>query len=91
MQGRPDDPAGGLPWIGPFVFGTDGKGRENLIVHSGGMRQPVQGRTPSATDAIAPLPSPDHLHMNGPEIFTFALRVVPQAVKELLEPRREDD
>jgi len=85
VQRRPDAPASDLPWIGPFVFGTDGRGMENLIVHAGGMRQPAQGRTSSGPDAIAALPSPDHLSMNGPEIFTFALRAVPQAVKELLE------
>lgn len=69
VRGRPDAPAGGLPWIGPFVFGTDGQGMDNLIVAGGGMRRPR---------------SANHLYMNGPEIFTFALRVVPQAVKALL-------
>jgi len=72
VQGRRDRPPGDLPWVGPFVFGTDGKGAENLIVPAGGLRRPAEGR------ALG------HLYMNGPEIFTFALRVVPQAVGELL-------
>lgn len=84
VRGRPDAPAGGLPWIGPFLFGTDGKGMENLIVSTGGMRRPAQGPMPPCTDATVSARSPDHLYMNGPEIFTFALRVVPQAVKALL-------
>ncbi|HEY7329093.1 MAG TPA: ketoacyl-ACP synthase III [Gemmataceae bacterium] len=79
VQARPDAPPDGLPWIGPFVFGTDGKGMENLIVPAGGMRRPHREQTSSAS-----LPSGDHLSMNGPEIFTFALAVVPQAVHTLL-------
>jgi len=78
VQARPDA-SGGLPWIGPFVFGTDGKGKENLIVARGGMRRPAE----SAADARGRFPN--HLHMNGPEIFTFTLRAVPRAVAELLE------
>jgi 3-oxoacyl-[acyl-carrier-protein] synthase-3 len=82
--GRADAPPGDLPWIGPFVFGTDGKGMDNLIVPTGGMRRPDRGRTPTVHDAGARPPFPDHLYMNGPEIFTFTLRAVPQAVKQLL-------
>jgi 3-oxoacyl-[acyl-carrier-protein] synthase-3 len=67
-------PPGDLPWIGPFVFGTDGKGKDNFILPSGGMRRLAALRSPS----------PDHLVMNGPEIFTFTLRAVPQAVHALL-------
>lgn len=66
-----DDRAG----IGPFVFGTDGQGRDNLIVRAGGLRQRSGGPE-------------DNFYMNGPEIFTFALRVVPPAIKELLEKAR---
>jgi 3-oxoacyl-[acyl-carrier-protein] synthase-3 len=84
VQGRHGRPPSGLPWIGPFVFGTDGKGMENLIVPAGGMRQPAQGRRAPGEDATAPVRSPDYLYMNGPEIFTFALRAVPQAVQALL-------
>jgi 3-oxoacyl-[acyl-carrier-protein] synthase-3 len=77
VQARDDAPAGSLPWIGPFVFGTDGKGMNNLIVAKGGMRQ--------ESAAVTTNGSADHLHMNGPEIFTFTLNAVPQAVKNLLE------
>ena len=79
VQARPDAQPDGLPWIGPFVFGTDGKGMENLIVPAGGMRRPHREQTSPAS-----LPSRDHLSMNGPEIFTFALAVVPHAVHTLL-------
>ena len=36
----PDDQG---PAIGPFVYGTDGRGAKNLIVKTGGMRSPVAG------------------------------------------------
>ncbi len=75
VQARHDASPGSLPWIGPFVFGTDGKGADNLIVRAGGMRQ-RSAQPASEADAC--------LFMNGPEIFTFTLRAVPQAVHDLL-------
>jgi 3-oxoacyl-[acyl-carrier-protein] synthase-3 len=74
VQARPDAAADGLPWIGPFIFGTDGQGKENLMVAQGGMRQ----RGSSGDNGNG------HLHMNGPEIFSFTLRAVPQAVRQVL-------
>jgi len=73
-------------WIGPFIFGTDGTGADNLIVHTGGMRQ----RWSSGTGAVGRdeqgnLRTPDSLYMNGSEIFTFTLRVVPDSVRALLK------
>jgi 3-oxoacyl-[acyl-carrier-protein] synthase-3 len=85
VEARDDAPADGLPWLGPFVFGTDGKGMNNLIVTRGGMRSAL------ATEANGS--SAHHLHMNGPEIFTFTLNAVPQVVQNLLERagKRIDD
>lgn len=72
--------------IGPFVFGTDGSGAEELIVKAGAHRippacSPVGKITPN--DAL--LPSQQNLFMDGAEIFNFSLKVVPAAVKNLLE------
>jgi 3-oxoacyl-[acyl-carrier-protein] synthase-3 len=72
--------------IGPFVFGTDGRGAEQLIVQAGAMRRPMdeeagveredeQGNWRSARD----------LYMNGPEIFNFTMRTVPRVMDELLK------
>jgi len=72
--------------LGPFVFGTDGRGAHNLIVPVGGMR-----RRPSPQDAIATereggnWRSDSNLFMNGPEILSFTLSAVPKAVRSLLE------
>jgi 3-oxoacyl-[acyl-carrier-protein] synthase III len=72
--------------IGPFVFGTDGRGAQNLIVPVGGMRQPVTPETAiEKEDDGGNWRSPQNLYMNGPEIFNFTLRVVPATFKQLLE------
>ena len=59
--------------IGPFVFGTDGSGKNNLIVKNGGIRS--FGETNSGEK---------YLFMNGPAIFSFTIKVVPDAVNLLL-------
>lgn len=46
---------------GPFIYGTDGKGKDNLIVPKNGC-----------------------LFMNGPEIFSFTMKVVPQVITSAL-------
>jgi 3-oxoacyl-[acyl-carrier-protein] synthase III len=69
-----------------FVYGTDGTGAENLIVSTGGMRQ---ARTPETaipeSDDSGNSRSQDDLYMNGPEIFSFTLRAVPEAFQAILE------
>ena len=59
--------------IGPFVYGTDGSGAEDLIVRQGGMRQPG-----------TPLGDSRGLCMNGSEIFTFSVREVSKSMNALL-------
>ena len=59
----------GVQFIYPVTFGTDGRGANNLIVPGGAMRE-------KSTEA--------YLDMNGPEIFTFTLRVIPALVEEIL-------
>jgi 3-oxoacyl-[acyl-carrier-protein] synthase-3 len=72
------------PFIGPFVFGTDGSGGKNLIVPSGGMRKRFCEKEEPIADDNGNFRTSNDLYMNGGEIFTFTLRVVPQVVKELL-------
>lgn len=76
-----DEPA---PRIGPFVYGTDGGGAQNLIVPRGGMRCRMAGPSPEVEDESGNVRSADHLYMNGAEIFTFTLSAVPRSVNELL-------
>lgn len=72
--------------IGPFVFGTDGRGAHNLIVQAGGLRR----RTSAATaieqeDESGNWRSKENLYMNGPEVFNFAMNTVPVAMQQLLD------
>lgn len=72
--------------IGPFIFGTDGRGAEQLIVPAGGMRRPIdEAAAIESEDEQGNRRSPLNLYMNGPEIFNFTLRTVPQVMDKLLE------
>jgi len=71
--------------IGPFVFGTDGRGACNLIVPTGGARRPATAEVlPETSDTSGNWRSEANLFMNGPEIFNFTLQSVPKAVAQLL-------
>ncbi len=71
--------------IGPFVFGTDGKGSDNLIIKSGGARQAKNADTSlERTDNSGNIRSLDNLFMNGSEVMTFTLQEVPKILKKLL-------
>lgn len=61
--------------LGPFVFGSDGSGAENLIVHGGGARDPH----PEPGDAGP------RLSMKGSQVFMFTMSAVPGVVRALLE------
>ena len=65
--------AGDQTKIGPFVYGTDGSGGEDLIVRSSGARS-----------AGSPLSDGRGLCMDGPKIFNFSIREVAQSLDRLL-------
>jgi 3-oxoacyl-[acyl-carrier-protein] synthase-3 len=72
-------------FIGPFVFGTDGSGAENLIIPAGGMREPITEESKvEYEDQYGNLRSRANLYMNGPEIFNFTLKEIPSTVEKLL-------
>ncbi len=66
-----------------FSYGTDGKGARNLIVPRGGMRPEQSGMGLSA-EARGLESNGFDLYMNGPEIFNFTLRVVPECLERVL-------
>jgi 3-oxoacyl-[acyl-carrier-protein] synthase-3 len=72
--------------VGALTLGTDGAGYRNLIVPAGGARCP---RTPATaaetTDEAGSTRSAEHLFMDGPELFAFTLKRVPELVRETLE------
>lgn len=82
------------PPMGPFVYGTDGRGAPNLMVRAGGMRTPRSEQTAvAAEDESGNLRSADNLFMDGAEIVNFTLSVVPKIVDTLLTKsnRRSDE
>lgn len=70
--------------FGPFVYGTNGQGADDLIVRNSGTRRSrdisSSGNAKDDGDKEADMV----LSMNGSRIFTFALTVVPRAVQSLL-------
>lgn len=74
---EPAEQAGaGAAVIGRTRYGTDGAGIEHLVIPDTGLRGWLnQDRADG----------PPRLHMNGHEVFDFALRVVPPFVKQFLE------
>ena len=67
-----------------FELGSDGKGAENLIVKTGGMRN----RKPSNLeiyDEFGNINAEDYLFMNGPAIFNFTSEAVPKLINQTLE------
>lgn len=71
--------------IGNFVFGTDGKGAENLIVKQGGMRFPVSSDNKDISDEFGNIRNDKNLFMNGTEIFNFTGEFVPKLTEAILE------
>ncbi len=60
--------------LGPFVYGTDGSGGEDLIVRHGGFKQ-----------GGPPLGDGGGLCMDGTKIFNFSVREVAKSLNTLLE------
>ena len=75
---------GGIAEIGDFVLGTDGSGASNLMLYSGGTRQPEKTGQHSVDDDGHDRYD-DYLYMNGSAIFNFTLETVPTVMKALLE------
>jgi 3-oxoacyl-[acyl-carrier-protein] synthase-3 len=71
--------------IGNFIFGTDGKGAENLIVKQGGMRFPVSNENEDKVDEFGNVRNDKNLFMNGTEIFNFTGEFVPKLTEAILE------
>jgi len=57
--------------IGPFTYGTDGSGYNNLIVPNSGSRL-ITGKA-------------NNLYMNGPEVLRFTMANVPSGILSLLQ------
>jgi 3-oxoacyl-[acyl-carrier-protein] synthase-3 len=87
LQGRESD----APLIGPFIYGTDGRGADRLIVPTGGFRKSRDdGSSQPREDDSGNVRSGDNLFMDGPDVLTFSLREVPKLYSALLATSKLD-
>ncbi len=70
--------------IGEFELGTDGSGKDNLIVVNGGSRHKIEPVPQEWTDESGNVRSNNFLFMNGPEIFNFTIEKIPEVVQKTL-------
>lgn len=67
------------------IVGTDGSGAKNIFVKAGGRRNDLTpGLVPRTPEEEAQLFNDARLSLNGAEVFTFTLRVVPGLVRDAL-------
>ena len=67
-----------------FDYGTDGKGFKDLIINSGGMRNPCNKNTAKLIEyESGVIRSDNDLFMNGLSIMNFAIKRVPNSIKIL--------
>ncbi len=71
-----------------FILGTDGSGKDNLIVSNGGFRKPFDPLVEEKKTDSDNIYTDNHLFMNGPEIFNFTNIAVPKAIEQCLEKNR---
>lgn len=71
--------------IGQFVFGTDGKKYEDIIIRAGGARDPFPANPSEPADRMNEIPREGMFYMNGPAVFTFSVNVTPGLIGDILE------
>jgi 3-oxoacyl-[acyl-carrier-protein] synthase-3 len=72
--------------LSAFSFGTDGSGANNFIIPAGGTRLPSTEATKELTgDKSGNQRTLENIYMNGPEIFSFTLRRVPEVINRTLK------
>jgi 3-oxoacyl-[acyl-carrier-protein] synthase-3 len=68
------------PSLGSFVFGTDGRGGDTLLVTGGGARPEQSSLKPRRRKRW-----PSRLYMDGPELVKFTLEIVPPMIQQILD------
>ena len=70
--------------IHKFVLGTDGSGKDNLIVPNGGFRNAYSRHAEEKISDAGDVYTDNNLFMNGPEIFNFTIESVPVVIEQCL-------
>jgi len=74
--------------ISDFVFGTDGSGKDLLIIRAGAFRQPYKrdGTTyPEFSDEFGNISSDEHCYMKGTSVLSFSIETSQKLVNDLLQ------
>ena len=74
--------------IGEFVLGTDGSGYKNLIVPNGGVRDRYDPNAKEIDDGVGNVRTDNNFFMNGPEVFNFTIKVVPDLFFKILQKNK---
>jgi len=80
-------PSSDGPVIGPFRYGTNGRGAGDLVVPNSGMRARSQ-QTAGKPLLRGGRFGADWVYMNGPAVFSFTLNIVPKLVADVLAAAR---
>jgi 3-oxoacyl-[acyl-carrier-protein] synthase-3 len=71
---------------GYFLLGSDGNGRDAVIVKAGEARYPVTAENLKVREAEnGNMRADTEVYMDGMDVFNFALRTVPKSVKSICE------
>ncbi len=70
--------------IGDFDLGTDGSGKDYLIIPAGASRLRRSDNTAIEIEDYGSIRTKNNLYMNGAEVFNFSIRVVPESIKNVL-------
>ena len=68
-----------------FDLGTDGSGKDFLMIPTGGARNACTPETAIEKEVDGNIRSEDNLYMSGADIFEFTIREVPASVKRILK------
>lgn len=71
--------------IGEFDLGTDGSGKNALIIPAGGAKLPASNETSKVQNDNGSIRSQENLFMDGTEVFNFTIDVVPKSINNILE------
>lgn len=69
-----------------FILNSDGSGANSLIVPAGGFRRSICDETKKMEkDEDGNIRNDENIHMNGMDIFGFAVREVPKVLNEIIQ------
>jgi len=91
VSSNENEPASG---IGDFIFGTDGRGYEEIIIKHGGARYPhLKFEVEDFIDETGQIRNDRNFFMNGAAVFNFSVEKVPIMIRQLFEKSgiKEDD